>query len=243
MKNIALNMKYKMRFQSSWILWALAIIVGVLFLIFLPLIKLNVISENEGSLVYRLWVLIIVQFGITIKFKEDFDFLLTLSNTRSVIFQSQLGVMFVFSSLISILIILEKHIVDYLNSVLGFHNIIDPFHFLSPYSSDNIFMQFVFFLTFGVCLSLFGLLMGSLFYRFGKKFTLAFWLIFSAIPTVVFPLILWIMHLRDKLEQSITSMVDSIKYFDLASSSLILFILAILFSTAAWLNIRRLPQK
>lgn len=243
MKNIALNMKYKMKYQSSWVLWALAIIVGVLVLIFYPLIKFSVISENEGSLVYRLWVLIIVQFAITMKFKEDFDFLLTFSNTRSVIFRSQLGVVFVFSSLISFLIVLEKQVVDYLNNVFGFHNIIDPFHFLSPYGSDNIFMQFVFFFVLGVCFSLFGLLMGSLFYRFGKKFTLAFWLIFSAIPTVVFPLILLIFHFQNKLEQSITSMVEFIKFFDLLSGSWILFIIAILFGTAAWLNIRRLPQK
>jgi hypothetical protein len=174
MKNIAINMKYKMKYQSNWLFWALTIIVGVLFFIFYPLIKFNVIGEHEGSLVYRLWVLLIVQFGITMKFKEDFDFLLTLSNTRSVIFQSQLGVVFVFSSVISLLIVLERQIVDHLNNVFGFHNIIDPFHFLSPYGSDNIFMQFLFFFTFGVCLSLFGLLMGSLFYRFGRNFTWLF---------------------------------------------------------------------
>ena len=227
MKNIALNMKYKMRYQSSWVLWALAIIVGVLFLIFYPLIKLDVITENEGSLVYRLWVLLIVQFAITMKYKEDFDFLLTFSNTRLNIFLSQLGVIWIFNSLISVFIVLEKQIVDHLNNIFGFHKIIDPFHFLSPYGSDNIFMQFFFFLALGVCLSLFGLLMGSLFYRFGKKFMVSFWLIFSTIPTVVFPLILWIFYLQNKLEQSITSMVEFLKNFDLLVSSGYLFILTI----------------
>ena len=195
MNKIVLNIRYKMRYQLSWIAWYLVIYVIIMFLLYIGLIKTSLINISSGSLVYRLWGSVIVQFAWTMRFKEDFDFLLTLSNTRNDIFLSLLGVAFGFSAFFSGLIVLERLIVDHLNNVFGYHNITDPFHFFAPYSTDNLYLQFVFFLVLCVCLSIFGLLMGSLFYRFGKKFTLAFWLMFSAIPVVFFPLLLWRGHL------------------------------------------------
>jgi len=243
MNKIQMNIKYKMGYQLPWATLALAIYVVSMFLIYYFLINFSLINQREGSLVYRLWFLIIYQFAISMRFKEDFDFLLTLSSTRSEIFQSLLGVAIFFSAIFSGLIVLERLIVDHLNNVLEFYNISDPFHFLSPYGTDSILSQIVFFFMICVCCSIFGLLMGSLFYRFGKKFTLAFWLLFSAIPTVIFPLLLWIFHLRGHLSMSITAMGEFLKFFDVMSFSWFFFILSIVFGAAALFNIRRLPQK
>ena len=243
MNKIVSNIRFKMSYQFTWVAWSLAIYLITMFLVFYSLIKLSLINQSAGSLVYRLWFLVIFQFAVTMRFKEDFDFLLTLSNTRNDIFQSLLGVAFGFSAFFSGLIVLERLIVDHLNNVFEYYNIIDPFHFFSPYGSDNIFMQFIFFLVLCICGSMFGLLMGSLFYRFGKKFTLAFWLIFSSIPMVFFPLLLWPIYQDGHLSRSITAMGEFLSNFDVLASSGYLFILTIIFSIAAYLNIRKLPQK
>ena len=240
MNKIVSNIRYKMRYQFTWVALSLAIYLITMFLLFYCLIKFSVINQSEGSLVYRLWVLVITQFAISMRFKEDFDFLLTLSNTRNDIFQSLLGVAFGFSAFFSGLIVLERVIVDHLNNVFGYKNIVDPFHFFAPYSTDNLYLLFIFFLMLSVCLSIFGLLMGSLFYRFGKKFTLAFWLMFSSIPMIFFPLLLWS---RGQLAASIKAVGEFLGNFDVLAGSGYLLILAIVFGIAAYLNIRRLPQK
>lgn len=243
MNKIKMNIKYKMGNQLPWATMSVAIYVVTMVLTFYPLIKLSVINHSQGSLVYRLCVLVIYQFAISMRFKEDFNYLLTLSSTRKDIFQSHLFVALGFSAFLSGLIVLETLLVDHLNNVFGFYNITDPFHFFSPYSTEYLFLQFVFFLMLCVCLSVLGLLLGSLFYRFGKKFTVAFWLLSSAIPTVVFPLLLWIFHLRGHLSESLSAMGKFLSNFDVMAGSGILFILSIVFGAAAWLNIRRLPQK
>ena len=237
------NIKYKMKYQFTWATWYLIISVSVLFLLYYVLIKTSLITSSTGSLSFRLWGLIIFQFATTMRFKEDFDFLLTFSNTRKQIFQSLMGVVLIFSTFFSGIIVLERVIIDHLNNIFGFHSVKDVFHYLAPYTTDSLFLQFVFFLLLCLCCSVFGLLMGSLFYRYGKKFMVAFWLIFSAIPTIVFPLYLWILYLRYLLSASMRDMGEFFRDFDVAAGSGVLFILAILFGIAAWLNIRRLPQK
>jgi len=232
-----------MKYQFTWAAWYPAIYVIVMLPLYYGLIKTSLINASEGSLVYRLWGSVIFQFAITMRFKEDFDFFLTLSNTRNEIFQSLLGVVLCFSAFFSGLIVLERLIVDYLNNIFGYHNITDPFHFFSPYSTANLYVQFIFFLVLCVCCSLFGLLMGSLFYRFGKKFTLAFWLMFSSIPMVFLPLLLWPLYRGGNLSRSITAMGEFLRNFDVLACSGYLFILTIVFTIAAYLNIRRLPQK
>lgn len=239
MKKIESIIRYKMRHQFTWVAWSVVIIVFVMFLTFFPLIKYSLINQTEGSLVYRLWVLVLVQFGIMMRFKEDFDFLLTLSIARKTICLSQLIVAFGFSACISGLIVLERLLVDLLNNFFGYHNIKDPFHFFSPYGTDNLFMLFAFFLVLSTCCSILGFLMGSLFYRLGKKITMAFWITISAIPMVLFSLLLWLGHLTS----SIMAMGKFLSNFDLPASSGYLFVLIIVFSIAAYLNIRRLPQK
>lgn len=239
MNKVILNIRYKIGYQLSWVTWYLVIYTMLMFLIFYLLIKFSIINQGEGSLVYRLWGAIIVQFAWTMRFKEDFDFLITLSHTRDGIFLSLVGVAIGFSIFFSGLIVLERLIVDHLNHVFGFHNITDPFHLFAPYARHDVFVQFLFFFVLCVCFSLFGLLMGSLFYRFGKKFILAFWLIFSAVPIVFFPILLW----RGQLSESIRAAGAFLNHFDVPAASGFLFIFTIVFGMAAYLNIRRLPQK
>ena len=174
MNKIQMNIKYKMGNQLSWAAMSVAIYIASMILTFYPLIKLSVINPSQGSLVYRLSVLIIYHFAISMRFREDFDYLLTLSSTRKDIFRSHLLVALGFSALLSGLIVLETLLVDHLNNVFGFHNITDPFHFFSAYSTGHLFLQFIFFFMLCGFLSGLGLLLGSLFYRFGRKFTLAF---------------------------------------------------------------------
>ena len=243
MNKIVMNIRYKISYQFSWMIWSLGIYLIAVLLVFYPLIKFSVINPGEGSLVYRLWVFIIVQFAITMKFQEDFDFLLTLSNTRKDIFLSLFGVAVTFSTFISGLIVLERVLVDYLNDVFEFNNIIDPFHFVAPYITDNLFVQFVFFFILSVCSSVFALLIGSLFYRFGKKFIWTFWLLFSAIPTIFFPLLLWKFHQSGRLSSSLSAMGEFLRDFNILAGSGYLLIFTIIFSLAAFLSIRRLGQK
>jgi len=228
-----------MRIQFTFAAWYLVIYVITMLLVSYVLIKTSVINTHSGGLFYRIWGSVLFQFAISMRFKEDFDFLLTLSNTRKDIYYSLLGVTIGFSAFFSGLIVLERLIVDHLNHVFGYNNITDFFHFLAPYATENVLLQFVFFLMLCTCCCIFGLLMGSLFYRFGKKFTLAFWLMFSAVPVVFFPFVLW----GSQSSGSLTAMGAFLKNFDVLAGSGVLFVLTIVFSMIAYLNIRRLPQK
>jgi len=243
MNKVVSNIKYKLGYQYTWALWHLAIYVPLIFVIFFILIKTSVISSHEGSLVYRLWSAVIFLFAISTKFKEDFDYLLTMSSTRKNIFLALLGVILIFSTFFSSLIVVEKVIVDHLNNILGFHNISDPFHFVAPYASGNLFLLFVFSLALTVCASVFGFLTGSLFYRYGRKFTVGFWLVISSIPFVLFPLFLWALYQRGHLTVSIDAMGTFFRDFNVLAGTGYLLLGAIIFGAAAYLNIRRLPQK
>lgn len=242
MNRILMNIKYKARIQWMMSTWFLVIYPLSMILISYILIKTSVFSETTGSLVYRLWNCIFFLFATSTKFKEDFDYLLTMSNTRKEIFSSFVSVMFGFSVFFSGLIIFEKILVDRLNYAFGFFNIVDPFHFVAPYASGNVALQFIFFLTFCFVSSIFGLLLGSLFYRFGRKFIVAFWIIFSAIPVVFFPIYLWILHRQGELAIAMKNMGSFFRYFDLLNASGTLLLLSVIFGLAAWVNIRRLPQ-
>jgi hypothetical protein len=243
MNKIVSNIRYIARWQFIWMAFSFGIIVTSMFFVFYPLIKFSVINSTHGSLVYRCWVLVIIEFALAMRFKEDFDFLLTLSNTRIDIFLSQLCAASGLSVFISGLIILERRIVDYLNTVFRYDNITDPFHFIAPYHTDNLFWQFVYFFMLCACCSTFGLMMGSFFYRFGKKFTLVFWLMFSTLPVVLFPLFLWNSYQPEYPSRGMSTMKEFLINFDLTAGSGYLLLLAIVFTMGAYLNIRRLPQK
>lgn len=231
-----------MGYQLNWAAWYLIIYAVTMFLIFYILIRTSLINSSEGSIAYRLWGLALFQFAVSMRFREDFDFFLTLSNTRKEIFLSLAGVSIGFSIIFSGLIVIERLTVDYLNNVLGLHNIVDPFHFFAPYSSDSLLLLFVFFLVLCVLCSVSGLLIGSLFYRFGRKFMLTFWLMFSTILLIFLPLFIWYRHQDSYLSRFITVIWEFLKNFDVLSCSVYLFILTIGIGTAAYMNIRRLPQ-
>lgn len=243
MKKILFNIRYRINNQLTWIAWYLPIYILVMFLVYFILINTNIINSNSGSIGYRLWSAVIFQFAVSLKFKEDFDLFITLSNSRLEIFQSLLGIVFSFSTFFTILILAEHLIIDYLNNFLGLHNIKDIFHYFAPYSTENLFVQFIFFLLLSTCCSVFGLLSGSLFYRFGKKFTLVFWLIFASIPLVFLPLLLWPFSENNHLPVTITSLSKFLTSFNVLAASGYLFVITTILSIITYINIRRLPQK
>lgn len=243
MNNIIWSIKYKMGYQLKWAAWSLLSYVLIMFLLYYGLVKFSLINTGSGSFSYRLFVFVIVNFAWTMRFREDFNFLLTLSNTRSDIFKALTGVAFIFSAVFSVLIVLERLIVDRLNLIFQFNNINDPFHFLAPYATDHLLWQFAFFLMLSCCVSLVGLLLGSLFYRWGKRFTLFFWLFVAAIPTVFLPLLAWVLYHRGQLIQTITALGNFLRNFSLPVSAAFLLLLTIVFYLAAVLNIRKLPQQ
>jgi hypothetical protein len=199
-----------------------------MFLIFYILIEFSVIDNNKGSLVYRLSVVLALnQLACSMKFKEDFDFLLTMSSTRMEIFKSMLGAAVVVSIICSVLILIEQYIVDFLNNSFGFLNIIDPFHFFAAYSIENLLSQFVYFFMLCVFFSIFGLLMGSLF----------------AVFVILLPLLALNFYRHDQLSNSFTAMKEFLMNFNVISGSVYLFIFSIIFALIAYLNIRKLPQK
>ncbi|MCK5147551.1 hypothetical protein KAR48_12410 [bacterium] len=237
------GIKYKMRIQWNMAAWYLGIYVLTMLLVSTALIKTSVITEHDGSLIYRIWGSVVFLFAISIRFKEDFDFMLALSITRQNIFLAQLCTILGFSGIFSGLILLERIIVDYSNQVLGYHNISDPLHFWAPYSCGNLFLQFIYFFTLIFCCSAAGLLLGGIFYRFGKKCTLIFWLIFSAMPMLLAPVYLWALHQQGRLTSVMTDLGTMLKNFDVLTASATMLIAATVISIAAWLNTRRLPQR
>lgn len=235
-------LKYKFRVYGTMAAWYVAVYPLAMILVSFILIKTSVINENEGSLIYRLGSCVIFLFAVFIRFKEDFDFLLTLSTTRREIFLSNVITAFEFGTIFSVLVVVERVIVDYLNQIMGFQNTVDPFHFFSAYAVSNLFVQFLYFVMLCFVCSMTGILLGSLFYRFGKKFTLVFWLLFSALPTIVLPMYLWAMHQRNQLAESMSTVGSYLNTFNVLSASGTLFLLSMLIAGAAWINIRRLQQ-
>ncbi len=243
MNKIILNMRYKMRFQITCTAWYLGIYVITMLLVYHGLIKYSIINQGNGSLFYRIWGLVIFYFAISMIFKENYDYLLTLGSTRKEIFYSSLGVSLGFSTFFSGLIVLERLVVDYLNNAFGYNNISDLFHFFAPYRTDNYFLQFIFFFMLCACCSTSGLLLGSLFYRLGEKFIFAFWLMFSFIIMMLLTPLVWNFYLIGRLSNFNSAMLVFLKNFNVLTGSGYLLILSIIFSIAAYLNIRRLPQK
>ena len=66
---------------------------------------------------------------------------------------------------------------------------------------------------------------------------------FSAIPLIFFPILLWTLHQRCELTQRMEALGHGLRTFDVLAGSGFLLVLAIIFSIALWLNIRTLSQK
>jgi len=200
-------------------------------------------GQQSGSFIYRLWGSVIFLFAISVRFSEDFDFLLTLSNTRQNIFLAKLGTAFASSTLFSGLILLERILVDGLNKSLGYMNINDPLHLFSPYASGNLWLQFLYFFMLCFCCSLAGIMLGALFYRFGKTFTLIIWLALSALSLLATPAFLWFLHQRGELTAAMAALGEHLRSFDISTASLLLLLFSLVFATATYLIIRKLPQR
>ena len=237
------NISYKLRYHSNWAAWHLGIYIPLIVLTFGILIGTGVINSSDGSLVYRLWVSVFFLFAISTRFKEDFDFFLTMSSTRRDIYLTMAGFPLLMGAFFSVLIVLEKVLVDQLNPALGLNSISDPFHLIAPYNTGNLLLIFIFFLALNSFVTQIGLLVGSLCYRWGKKFALTFWLIFSLTPTLFIPLLLWYFHSIGHLQKSLNATGHFFQSFNVPAAIFILFSLTILFSGVAYVNIRRLAQR
>jgi|GEM_PF-2761869 len=235
--------RYKMR--AHWIMasWYLGIYILTMLLVSVALIKTSVITPAHGSLMYRIWGSVVFLFAISIRFKEDFEFMLTLGSTRRDIFAAQLGTVLGFSGIFSALILLERVLVDHLNQVLGYVHINDALHLWAPYASGSLWLQFIYFFTLIFCCSAAGLLLGGLFYRLGRWFTLIFWLAFSAVPMLILPMYGWALYQRGEFAQVMSALGITLRGFDVGAASWMMLSVAAVFSAAAWLNTRRLPQK
>jgi len=242
MNKIKASLAYNMRVywqMSLWYLWIYPLSMG---LTYFALIQTRIISVESGSLIYRIWGSVVFLFAIFIRFKEDFEFLLVLSNTRWQIFISRLITALGFSTLFSVLIVLERVLVDHFNRILGYQNITDPLHRFAPYTV-NPAMQFFYFLVLCCCCCAAGMWLGSLFYRFGNKFMSAFWLLFSAFLLIMFPMMMWTLHQKSLLIRTLSAIGQFLSHFHVAAASGTLLLLAVGFSALFWLNIRRLPQQ
>jgi hypothetical protein len=235
-------LKYRLNGQSYLIIGALCLYALIMLVVSYALVNL-LDKINEGSLVYRFWGQVWLVLAVGMRFKEDFNLLLPLGNTRKDIFLAHLLFNIGLSMVLGILIIFEKVLIDYLNGVRGYVHIVDPFHFVSPYRSDDIFLIFLYFFTLGLAISMFGQLMGTIFYRYGKKFIVTFWLVLSAFPLIILPSLLWAVYSQGYLRDFIQVIVHFFEYYDLQAASINQLILAMAFSVAAYFSIRRLPQK
>ena len=242
MKKVLENIRYKMGYQSIWAAWYVVCYAITMFFLYFGLIRASVLDSYSGGLSYRLWGIVLFQFAVTMKFKEDFDLFLILSNTRTEIFWSLVGTAVAFSAIFSGFIVLERILFDALNKLLGFQGK-DFFHHFAAYSTGNIPLQFFFFFTLCLCCSALGLLLGSLFYRFGKRFTFLFWLIFSAIPVLLLPLFLGALSRGNHLSDALRGIVLALQGFDVGAVSLSILLLAAILTAAAYGNIRKLSQR
>lgn len=239
---IQANVQYRLRHLLTLLLWPLGIYFILVPVIFTVLIQAGNVSADQGSLVYRLGALVVHQFIVSAKFQEDFDTFLTFSNTRQGIFTSLAIVAVIKSALISVLVVLEKVIIDFLNTRLGFENITDPFHAFAPYAVDNIFTLFVFFLALCIGFSFLGMLLGSLSYRFGRLFDLIVWSVVSILSLIYLPLAIWSLIQEGRLTAVLTSIGEVLGSFNVWVSSGLLLLSAMLLGALTFLNMRRLPQ-
>ena len=243
MNKIFSNFNYKLKYQAPWVLIYLGIFAFVIFIAYFILIQTGVINPLTGSLGYRLFGMVLLQFALSLRFKEDFDFFLTLSSTRKQIFFTLALNSIVYSAVAAIFIVLERLLIDSLNTGLGLVLVKDVFYQFSPYQSRSVFLQFFYFFTLSFCFSAFGTLAGSLFYRFGKKFTITFWLVFASLPSLVLPFALLFFYKGGSLSKAASNLGGFLSSFNVGWASVLSLVFCAVFAAAAYLNIRRLPQR
>jgi len=242
MNKLLTNYKYNMRSQSIKALWYLTIYPSIIVIVYISLIKTGIFSEADGSFVNRIWGSIIFLFAIFVKFKEDFNYLLTMSSTRLEIFLGKMATALTFSFVFGFIIILERMITDRLNIAFNFHNITDPMYYWAPYASDSLFAAFFYFFTMCLLYSISGIFLGTLFYRYGNKFVTIFWLVFSAIPSVFLPFLMWVQYKNGVLGSTMSALGTYLRTFNLYSASATMLFITLGIVLLTWLNMRRLPQ-
>ena len=243
MNRIAAGFGYRAKYHASWLLFGLAVYAVAIGATFYFLIRFSLINESEGSLVYRLFFLIIAVGTFPMKFKEDFDLFLTLGYSRREILAVMLSVSLVLCFGVSILIIAEKAAVDSLNEALGLRNVIDPFHFVSPYRTGTVVGRFFFFFSLSAALSAFGILMGSLFYRWGRIFMTLYWIAASTVPVFLLSVMALVAYRNGRLDDAAAAFRVFIGDFDLIRAAGCFAAAAVLSGILACVNIRKLPQK
>lgn len=241
MNNFQIKIKYQLsRYISAFVIYLSIYIVTMTGVSFL-LIKTSVITTSQGSLFYRVWGVAIFIFIIQmVRFREEFNTLLILSTPRTDIIKLCYLLSTLFSLTGSFLIVSEKVLIDKLNGILGFGNIVDPFHFIAPYIETNILFQLLFFFMLCLNLSLLGHLLGSLFYRFGKFFTASFWIVLSALLLIIIPSVKFV---NDQFTVWMYNTSQFFTTFSLGYATLVLGFLSAVFSVGIYINVRRLPQR
>jgi hypothetical protein len=177
-------------------------------------------------------------FSLSSMYKQNFNHLLMMSNTRKNI----LGSFFISTAVTALLFAAFSLISQLIDKALSYLFVIPQIDILSGlYKNINYFSDFVWVFSTLLLVSAFAMLYGSLRYKFGKKFVIIFWVLFglsfNLIPIVIelklvpFMINIFTMFFSLNNENGI--------YF----SSLNFTILAIIFGIATYLIGRRQAQR
>ena len=185
MKPIMAAVKHKLAYQFLWIGCYIGIYAFFISLTYWILLATGLMSSSSGSLGCRLWGLAFLQFAVALRFKEDFELFLNIHLTRTRIWAVLASANLIAAFAGTVCIALEKTAIAALNSALGMQSV-ELLSKTAPYQTGNMGVFFLFFFSALVFLSAAGMLVGSLFYRFGPKSVWFFWLAVSLIPVAAF---------------------------------------------------------
>ena len=242
MKPLFTNIIYKLKYQLPWYFWYMGIYLLSISLLYGILIKTGIINACTGSLSYRLWGSGFFLFAISLRFKEDFDLFLTLGNSRKIILLSFTGAAVVEAAVIALMITIEKVIMDVLNRQMLLY-VKDFFHTLAPYRAPRLLYTFLFFMSLSIFISMFAILISSLSYRFGNKFTWGFWLSLTLLPVIVVPAAIGFPGDLEAMGIFLRNIGEFLKSFNILRASGWLILLSAAAGTGAFLNIRFLEMK
>ena len=242
MKRLLSGISFKIRYQCPWAVLYLVIMLLSLIIAYYVLIRYGIINPATGSIGYRLWGAVLFQFAVSVRFREDFDLFLTMSFTRGEIFRILAVTGLIFSVFFSVFIEAEKAAVDSINSALGFY-LKELFQKLPPYRNTGVFIRFFFFTSLTFFCSMSGLFLGTLFYRFGKRFMQVFWISVTSLPLVLVPLMIGPLNQRTVLADMAVRTGSFLYTFNTVSAVLILSVLSAAFCAAIFMVMRRLPKR
>lgn len=229
------------KFEFSRLLPSIAVFLGIYITCYLLLIILfATTSGSSGSTNMNLCFPagIFITIYLMAIYKNYYNNLMMLSNTRRAILNS----MFIVSGIISAVFAILSLLSDYLNAglgkLIGFRTIV----FLDmAYGSTSLFEKLLFFFSMMLTLCAFALLYGALEYKIGKVFKVIFWVTFG---------FLWMLI---PLVQRLNLVADAIAafkwYFGYGVSygilhmSLHFLVTAVILGAITYLVARHQPQK